>query len=159
MRLAFAAALAALALVALAPPAAVAAPVANATVTRFELLREPLTGASQPAATPAPAPTQAPAAARPAAPALARVTPAPTPTARPHPPVPAPSPTATPSPAPTPWNPPLVLCPSPINGTNGEWVLLASPGGPICELEHVYGFVAPAGWTFGDPIPAWRPAP
>jgi hypothetical protein len=63
----------------------------------------------------------------------------------------------TPTPEPTPWNPPLIICPRPVDGENGEWILLSNP--PICEPEHVYGFVAPPGWKVGDPIPPFKPAP
>jgi len=74
-------------------------------------------------------------------------------------PVQRPAPAVTPEPKalPLPWNPPLVICPSPVKGGNAEWILLASAHGPICELEQVYGFVAPPGWTWNDPIPLWVP--
>ena len=56
--------------------------------------------------------------------------------------------------APTPWNPPLLICPSPLGPDEA-----VNTGTLICSKEHVYAFAAPPGWEWGDPIPAWKSAP
>jgi hypothetical protein len=48
--------------------------------------------------------------------------------------------------------PTMFVCPSAADG-----ITMSSP--PVCEPSDVYAYAAPAGWVFGDPVPAWVSAP
>jgi hypothetical protein len=48
--------------------------------------------------------------------------------------------------------PTMFVCPSAADA-----ITMTTP--PVCEPSSVYAYAAPAGWVFGDPVPAWVSAP
>ena len=48
--------------------------------------------------------------------------------------------------------PTMFVCPSAADG-----ITMSTP--PVCQPSDVYAYAAPAGWVFGDAVPAWVPAP